>query len=316
MKLKLLSSNIKRTAFTLVALTTTALSQAEEPVKHPAKPFLWKVEGKQLKKPAYLFGTIHLGDPAVSTLHPTAQAAFDKADNVYTEVNLSPESQMALTPLLIRDDSKTLDESIGKELSDKFNAELKLINPHLDSVPFQTLKTWVSITVLEQLPGQLKGLKSLDLQLWKNAKATGKKTAGLEDPKEQLKAFNTLNEEEQIIFFSESLKYKKKNRAEGKNEMELMKNAYITGEIDEVNNVINAAIIEMRKGEHKELAQKIWQQLLVDRDVTISNSIIEAIKKDPKKTHFFAVGTAHYCTDTSILYHLKKAGYTITRIEK
>ena len=38
-------------------------------VEHPAKPLLWKIEGKDLVQPSYLFGTIHIGSAAVVTLH-------------------------------------------------------------------------------------------------------------------------------------------------------------------------------------------------------------------------------------------------------
>ncbi len=314
--MKKLPLTIKRTALTLIALSTTVLCQAEEPAKHPEKPFLWKVEGKQLIKPSYLFGTIHLGDPSVATLHPSAKVAFDQADNVYTEVNLSIKSQMKIIPFIMRNDGKTLDESIGKDLANKLNAELQIINPQLNSAPFQGFKTWMAAIIPGQLPGQLKGLKSLDQQLWENAIAAGKTTAGLENPEAQLKAFNTLNEKEQISFLSESLKYTAKNRAEGLNEIDEIKAAYITGETANINKVINAAILEMKQSDHKELGEKIWQQIITDRDVIISKAIIKALNTAPQKTSFFAVGTAHFCTDTSILFHLKNAGYTITRIEK
>ena len=316
MKLKHLSTTIKRTAFTLLALSSTALIQAEEPAKHPVKPFLWKVEGPQLTKASYLFGTIHLGEPSVATLHPAAETAFNQADTVYTEINLSTESQLAMTPLLIRKDGKTLDESIGKDLAEQLNAELRIINPQLNSVPFQNLNTWLVASIPSLLPNQLKGLKALDLQLWEKAAAAGKKTAGLEEAEDQLKGFNTLTEPEQVIFMEEALKKMATDRAAGISQTQLLKAAYITGEIEEINTVINAAILEMKQSKHKELGEKIWQKLLTDRDVTISQSIIENLQSAPKKSHFFAVGTAHYCTDTSILFHLKKAGYTLTRIEK
>ena len=50
-------------------------------LKHPVKPALWKVEGKDLTKPSYLFGTIHLGDPRVVKLHPKAEKTAKRAMN-------------------------------------------------------------------------------------------------------------------------------------------------------------------------------------------------------------------------------------------
>lgn len=60
------------TAFlVIVPLLVPARGQAKidiENLEHPVKPALWKVEGKDLTKPSYLFGTIHIGDPRVTTL--------------------------------------------------------------------------------------------------------------------------------------------------------------------------------------------------------------------------------------------------------
>jgi uncharacterized protein YbaP (TraB family) len=56
--------------------------------------------------------------------------------------------------------------------------------------------------------------------------------------------------------------------------------------------------------------------MINDRDKTMADFITTTLKNQPGSSHFFAAGALHFCTDTSILAHLKKAGYTVTRIEK
>ncbi len=55
------------------------------------KPFLWKVEKAEstdsAAKVSWLFGTIHVPDEEVTTLHPAAQAAFDQASAAYFEID-------------------------------------------------------------------------------------------------------------------------------------------------------------------------------------------------------------------------------------
>lgn len=303
-------------AFAFLFLVLPVSVKGKEGLKHPLKPFLWKVEGQGLTKPAYLFGTIHVAAPSVTTLHPAAQKAFDAADYFYAEVDMSPESQMGAMALMIRNDGKTLSQSIGANLTKKLDMELKAINPMLSSVPFQSMKTWLVATLPSLLPDQLEGKKPLDLQLWEAAIAANKETVGLESIETQLKGFNKLTEAEQIDFMKASIKQLEKDRKAKSSLKDRLTNAYLTGDEKKVLEKLHASFIEMKKGSNPALGQKLWDAILVARDETISHAILKALQAEPNSSHFFAVGTAHYCTETSILFHLKKAGYIITRIEK
>ena len=298
----------------LSILGTSAVVEAQHTKPHPDQALLWKVTGKGLTKPVHLFGTIHLGDPSVSTLHPVAQKAFDAAECFYTEIDLSKESQLAITPLIMRTDGKSLNESIGKELASQFDAELQRINPQLTSAPFQTLKTWMAASMPELLPEQLKGLKALDAKLWAAATASGKKILALEKASSQIKAFEVLTEPEQVIYMKYSLERLAQNRAEGVSDIAKLKASYIKGDVASINQDINRALHEIAKGEHPEIGKKLWDSILVKRDKSMGKTIIKTLQENPTNSHFFAVGAAHYCTDTSILFYLKEAGYTLTRI--
>jgi uncharacterized protein YbaP (TraB family) len=297
-------------------LSTVPAARAEAEPKHPLKPLLWKIEGKGLTQPSYLFGTIHVSKGPAVTLHPTAQKAFDAATNFYAEIPMDPKSQMAVMPLMMRKDGKTLDEALGKDLAEEYNAELKLINPALDSTPFQAMNTWVAAILPQMLPLQLEGGKPLDMQLWEQASAAGKKTAGMEKPEAQIIGFTELTEAEQVIMLSETLKTLKKERAEGKNSIQDLIAAYLTGEPKKVVSEADRAMQEMAKGEHKDLGAKLMKRLLTDRDKNMADFITTTLKSEPGSSHFFAAGALHFCTDTSISSHLTKAGYTVTRIEK
>lgn len=290
--------------------------RAEEALKHPVKPLLWIIEGSDLKKPSYLFGTIHLGGGALNKLHPAAQKAFDESEVLLTEIPMDAKTQLGMTVKIMRKDGKTLSESIGEDLTKQLDAELRAINPALSAKPFQPLSTWAIAATLPMLETQLTGATALDKKLWDAAVKQGKKTDAMETADSQLDLFGSLTEEEQVNFLSETLRYMRKDREEGKNSLKELTDAYIQGDADLIKKLIDKSFQEMREGPHKELGEKISDKLLTQRDKTMAATIAEKLKASPDTVHFFAAGTAHFTGDPSIRSHLEKAGYRITRIEE
>lgn len=303
-------------AIALAVLAAFAPALAAEEAKHPLKPLLWKVEGKELEKPAYLFGTIHLSKEVVTTLHPAAQKAFDEAGALHVEIAMDAASMQAAVPLIMRKDGKTLADSIGKEMSAQVDAELKLVNPALDATPFQPMKTWYLAATLPVLKDQLGGGEPLDMNLWERAEKAGKKTAGMETIEGQTKGFDELAEADQVILLKETLEHLNTERAEGKDSIKALQDAYVSGEPAKVEAEFEKQLREMVEGEHKELGERLMKRILTDRDKIMADSIAATLKKDPGTIHFFAAGAAHFCSEKSIRSHLETAGYKVTRIEK
>jgi uncharacterized protein YbaP (TraB family) len=303
--------------FAIVALAILPqLVFSEEAPTHPVKPLLWKIEGKGLSKPSYLFGTIHLGSGPLAKLHPAAEAAFEQSDVLYTEIPFDQKTQLGATRLLLRNDQKTLVQSIGEKLKNRLDEELAAINPQLDSEPFQSLKTWAVAATLPMLKAQIGGEQAMDGTLWQRAEADEKKTDSIETVESQLGVFDAFNEEEQIIMLSETLKMMKEDRLAKKDSMQELIDAYVTGDLQSLQKTLDKSLDEMRKGEHKELGERFYKKLLTDRDASMAEVIVKKLANSPGDCHFFAAGAAHFAGDKSIRAHLEKAGYKITRIEK
>jgi uncharacterized protein YbaP (TraB family) len=303
--------------FATVALAILPqLAFSEEAPAHPVKPLLWKIEGKGLSKPSYLFGTIHLGSGPLAKLHPAAEAAFEQSDVLYTEIPFDQKTQLGATRLLLRNDQKTLVQSIGEKLKNRLDEELAAINPQLDSEPFQSLKTWAVAATLPMLKAQIGGEQAMDGTLWQRAEAEEKKTDSIETVESQLGVFDAFNEEEQIIMLSETLKMMKEDRLAKKDSMQELIDAYVTGDLQSLQKTLDKSLDEMRKGEHKELGERFYKKLLTDRDASMAEVIVKKLANSPGDCHFFAAGAAHFAGDKSIRAHLEKAGYKITRIEK
>ncbi len=307
---------MKHFAITLLFTTAWLSAIADEAQKHPIKPLLWKIEGGDLKKPSYLFGTIHLGGGPLSQLHPAAEKAYGEADFVLTEIPMDAKTQLGITAAVMRKDGKTLTESIGIDMTTQLDEELKAINPAFNSKLFQPMKTWAIAMSLPMLEAQLLGATAIDKMIWDKAVKDQKKTAGMETAAFQMSVFNSLTEEEQIHFLSENLRIMREDRKAGKNSIKELINAYVEGDAELIKNIIEQSIDDIRNGAHKELGQKIFDQFLTKRDASMAATIGKHLKASPETVHFFAAGTAHFIGDTSIRSHLEKAGYKITRIEE
>jgi uncharacterized protein YbaP (TraB family) len=277
---------------------------------------LWKIEGKGLTKPCYLFGTVHLGSGPLGTLHPAAEKAFQECDVLYTEIPGDEKTQLAITQRMVRRDNKTLVQSIGEKLKNQVETELQAINPALDITPFQPLKTWVVAVSLPMLKAQLAGEEAMDASLWKRAEEAKKQTDSIETAASQLGLFEQFNEEEQIILLGETVRLMKEDREAKKDSMQILIDAYVSGEVEALKKEMDKGIAEMAKGEHKELGERFYQKLLTDRDRAMAVTIGEKLAAATDKCHFFAAGAAHFAGDVSIRSHLEKQGYKITRIEK
>ncbi|MBB5351643.1 hypothetical protein HNR46_001882 [Haloferula luteola] len=290
------------------------VSGAVDEPDHPVHPMLWKVEGGKLEKPSWLFGTIHLGKGPVGTLNPTAAEALDGADVVYAELDMDPSVQVGLAQHFIRQDGKTLTDSLGDELSDQLDAELAAIQPALNSVVLQSFKTWAVAITLPLLELQLEGQAPLDMILWNRAEEAGKLTRALEKPEDQFRIFDDLSEQEQVDMLAETLKQMKESRDKGENPNDGLIAAYVAGDDEKLQQWMNRYYDEMLEGEHAELGKKLMKRLLDDRNEAMAGKMAEFLAAEPNRSHFFAVGTAHYLGNHHVRGFLTEKGYKITRV--
>ncbi|MGC6426423.1 MAG: TraB/GumN family protein [Akkermansiaceae bacterium] len=295
------------------AFAEKAPAVGAESLKHPVKAALWKVEGKGLEKPSYLFGTIHLSDPRVVKLHPNAEAAFEASSHFYAEIDLDPAAQVKLVPKMMRTDGKTLSESIGPDLTKALDAQLKAISPQMSSASFQSMKTWAIYATLPVLELQMKyaGKPALDTVLYNRAKSENKTVGALETAESQLKIFDSLKEEEQVKLLASTIEAMKKDKAEGKDSIKELLDAYLTKDVPTIGAIIKK-FMEEDQPEDAELAERLINALLDDRNIKMADTIEKQLTQSPKGVHFFAVGAAHYTGKTAVQDLLIKKGYTIT----
>ncbi len=302
----------------LIPFCLVTLAQAEPPstvavdtqqLKHPVKACLFEVTGNGLTQPSYLFGTIHLGQKNVVTLHPTAQGAYDTSDAVYTEIDMDTKSQMAIAPLLMRTDGKTLTEALGADLAGDVQEVLSSINPALTLAAFDRMKTWVLAATLPILEMQLTQKLPLDARLYQDAIAAGKTVGALETAESQATLFDQFSEDDLQAMLKDTVKVMQEDSDAEVDSITKLLNVYLTGDIHEIGAFVNA---EMAKADtNPDFTKRLMKALLDDRNVKMADKIDEFLQQATDQSHFFAVGAAHYTGETAIQTLLEKQGYQI-----
>ncbi|MGJ8655033.1 MAG: TraB/GumN family protein [Akkermansiaceae bacterium] len=280
-------------------------------LKHPKKPMLWSVEGNGLKKSSYLFGSIHVSDENITTLHPDAETAYKQADTLATEIDMGIINQLRATKMMMRDDNKSLVESIGLELYNELDAQLKEVHPSLSAAPFSNMKTWAVMLIHAMVEEQMKGGTALDLQLWERASNDEKKRWALETMKEQLGTFDQLTEDDQNTLLKDSLFAAKILKKEKINSMSLIKNLYLKGDADQLVSLMT--LLGTIEGTNQKVAEKFGKLLLNKRNDRMTANILKTFKESPDQSHFIVAGALHYLGEHTIVDLLRKQGYTVTR---
>ncbi len=271
------------------------------------KPFLWKIEGD---KTSYLFGTIHVADPRVTQLHPSAEAAFKQSTFVVTEIPLEMSTILTQTQHMILPGETTLYDLVPKDLLQRTESILQKISPALTIEPLLKFKIWALAASLPLLEQQLKNPAALplDAQLYQRALTEEKNVGGLETLEEQLHIFDSLNNDEQVKMLGDTVEFMEQAEAEGVSIVEQFIQKYSHGDLE------NFGAYMMKYVKQDEFYNQFMRKILHNRNYLMAERIDHKLKNDAQNTYFFAVGAGHYWGETGVQNLLIKKGYKITRI--
>ena len=279
--------------------------------KAPSKieaPFLWVIKGET---PQYLLGTIHVPDARVLSLHPAIDKAMEAADEIYVE--LAPQDQLQQLQVLRLPAGTKLSDELDEKLIARIDQQLKKINPALShsALPF---RIWAWPLVLPSLKAQMSDPNGvvMDMKLVKFAEDKELPVKSLEDPKTQLSGFEAFSTEDQLAFLTSTLDDMESDEDE-EDPMEKLIGIYLSGDSQALSNVF---LEEFNSDELPEgLGDKLVKALLTQRNEQMAETILDAMKAAPEKTHLFAAGTAHYVVGPTVIDLLKKKGFEIERVE-
>jgi uncharacterized protein YbaP (TraB family) len=257
--------------------------------------------------PSWIFGTIHLPDPRVTTLHPDAQRAFDAADVLYTELPMDSASTMRVALKGLRDDGKTLFDVLPERTWNRLDKRLKRIDSRLSAFIVMPMKTWAVYGGMMLFESQMQypTLKALDWQLYSQAEKAGKTVGGLESMEEQLRAFEQFTEQEQQQMLETVLDQMDDFDRKGISVTEFMIQWYLSGDYALFEQLMQ----EIPLAQDAALRKTMEKSLIYDRNARFAKRIIAKLRENPGKSVFFAIGMGHLGGgERSVQGFLEKAG--------
>lgn len=292
--------------YTLVYFLIFSSQLAAEAIE---KPFLWKIEGEGAT--SYLFGTIHLPDARVTTLHSSVEQAFKNSEYVYTEIPLDTSDLMAQVSYLMLEGDQTLADIVEPELLQRADSLVKDINPVLTIDPFLKFKVWALATSLPLLEQQLNnpGVLPLDAQLYQRAGNEGKGTGGIETMQEQLSYFENLSQGEEIKMLRDTIEFMEQANSQDQSLAEEFIKYYMQGDVDAFGALMVKYVQE------DEFSKDFMKKILHDRNIIMADRIHAKLKKNSDRSYFFAVGAGHYWGETGVQKLLKVKGLSVSRVE-
>jgi uncharacterized protein YbaP (TraB family) len=297
-------------AFIRAAIAASLLSStafASEPTPAPqsatvdADPALWVMKDEDTT--IYLFGTIHILKPGLSWFDEEIKAAFDKSDELVTEIiNDDPEAIRAKSMALgVNAAGPGLSEKLADKDRAAYQAAMKELGLPVEA--FERLDPWMASMVLAMLPLVKRGYDpnaGADKVLEASAIAERKQRSALETIDEQLSIFDSMPAESQIALLNAMVAELPKVETM----IAEMVGSWATGKPDELAALMNRS---------DSMTPELNKLLLTDRNARWAEKL--DARMDRPGTVFVAVGAGHLAGKDSVQDMLKARGFKVERVE-
>lgn len=281
---------------TSVAAALVVFGSSFGTLAQEANSLLWKVTGKDITKPSYLFGTIHLLPEDDYFFNEKMQSALSEAEVLALEVdmNVSMSDQMKMAGEMIMPDGKSWADYMTEEeyaaVKSAFVDSLGIKEKKVDKYS-KIRPIYVSGIILTELLGKV---KMYEKELTSLAKKEKKTIIGLETLAEQMEIVSSIPVEDQV----EDMKT---TTASMLREYNKMLKAYTSQNLEELGKVATET----------EGFDKMEGKLLVERN---QRWIQEMESLLAKQSTFYAVGAMHLIGKDGLIQKLKRAGYTVEAV--
>lgn len=263
---------------------------------------LWRISGKGITQPSYLFGTIHLLCADDIQISDSLKAAISKSDEVYLEVDMDNLFEMmgVMTKMNMRNDT-TLADLLTEEQYQKVKAFFKGQKSMLPFSMLEKFKPMLSASTLMQSSLDCDNSVAMEQLIMKEAKSADKRVKGLETMAYQMSIFDSIPYKVQA---GQLLKYVEDfGKGSDTKDFEELTKAYRNQELDKLENLIN------KEGGDIE---NFSQVLLYNRNADWVKKLEELLADN---SLVIAVGAGHLPGSKGIINLLRKAGYKVEPVE-
>jgi uncharacterized protein YbaP (TraB family) len=286
---------LKKCLYSLVSLVVLMpiFTKAQ---KKPASSLLWKISGKGLKQPSYLFGTFHIMCKSDFTVSPVLEEKIKTTQQFYGELDMDDPAMQLSMMAKMRLSETTLSQLLGEQDFKAVNDSFK----NITGMPLQLFNQFSPFMPMSLLA--ISTIKCADrvqpeTEFAQIAKNNQLPVLGLESIEDQLKAINAQPLDSQVLALKNTvLKY------------------------DSVKQMM-VKMIAVYKQNNPETIYRF----IIDNGgtsdfetamlTTRNNNWIPVIKKAvADKPSFFAVGAGHLGGKQGVIALLKKEGFTLTPV--
>ena len=283
------------TLFLVGLVSLSAMAQG------PVNTLLWKITGKDLAKPSYLYGTIHMICSEDAGISANFKKAIQECDELYFEVDLDNLFEMmgAMNQMKMRGDT-TLKDLLSEEDYKKVKAYFESKGSLLPFSMLETFKPMLAASTLEQGSMPCDKTTMMEQVIMQEAKASGKKVQGLETMKYQAGILDTIPYSYQAKQLADYISQADHKDAD---QMKAMFDAYREQNLKKLEDLMLVSDPGMAK---------FTDVLLYNRNLNWVNKLKTLMKE---RSLVIAVGAGHLPGEKGVLELLRKEGYKVEPVE-
>jgi uncharacterized protein YbaP (TraB family) len=267
-----------------------------------SKATLWKVRGDH--NSVYLLGSIHVLSKQAYPLKPALERAFDDADHVVFEIDLTRFDQKSFS----KEFSRTAYYPPGQSLSSKLTPEtIELLNRVLPSYGLslkrvEHLRPWYLAEALSSRTLESAGFTNrfgVDLYFYRKAKAAGKPVLGLETLRDQAEIFDRFNDRQNEQYLLSTIS----GLPEYAEMIRRLVNAWKDGDVRLLDRLLN----------QDKQADPITHETLFSRRNSKWVPEIERFAQ-ASGNYLIIVGAGHLVGDDGVVAQLRRAGFSVQQL--
>lgn len=260
---------------------------------------LWRISGKKITHPSYLFGTMHVLCAKDAALSDSLKAAIARCDEIYFEINLGDMAGMLNSMKYMRmNDSKKLSDLLKP---DEYARVKDYFAKHASMLPFSLLERFKPMLIsglVEEQALDCETTDGMELMIMKEAKRS-KPVNGLETAEFQAGLFDSIPYETQAKELINYIDSSDQNKQMTRQLVDLYTKQDLDG-IDELSRKEDGGM------------SGYMDLLLYARNRKWAKNLDSLLGK---RSLLIAVGAAHLPGTGGVIDLLRKEGYTVEPVK-
>ncbi|MBA2499277.1 MAG: TraB/GumN family protein [Chitinophagaceae bacterium] len=291
--------------FVMTLVTAAAFTQEEADPIVIENTLLWKISGKKITKPSYLFGTIHMLCKEDAILSDSLNYIIENTDDVYFEVDMDNIFEMLgmMKQMKMRNDTTLADllSAADYEKVKNYFEKKRLLLPFS---MMETYKPFLAASMLMEGSNHCESSVAMEQVIMTEAKKKKKKIKGLETMASQLAIFDQIPYKLQADQLLD----------------------YINKELDGLAEESSDELAELMAAWQSQDLKKL-EEITLRTDIGIANfTDILLFNRNQKwvekldsllsgRSMLVAVGAGHLPGKKGVIQLLRDAGYTVTPVQ-